>query len=191
MGDGPRDALGAWAFKMRGGLWTILFVLVLALATPGPRPLALGLGLVVLGQLWRFWAAGSIGRYRGEAVRAERLVTWGPYALMRDPLYLGNGLIGLGWGLLSGPWAVAVFIVGFVVLYGMIIIPHEEAFLRAKFGSEHEAYCQTTGAFFPRAWPAGRLKGPFDVGVLWRSERHTVLTTVLGTCLVLARTTWL
>lgn len=180
--------LGAWAFKMRGGLWTLLFVLILILARPTPRSLCTGLVFVVLGQIWRFWAAGSIGRYRGESVGAERLATWGPYALMRNPLYFGNGLIGLGWAVMAGLWAVLLFAVGFIVLYGLIIIPCEEAFLLEKFGEEYRAYRRTTGMFYPRreglSSLAERLRGPFSTEVLWRSESHTVLSTVVGTGLI-------
>lgn len=181
--------LGAWAFKMRGGLWTLLFVVILVMAHPTPRSLAVGLVLVVLGQLWRFWAAGSIGRYRGEEVGAQRLATWGPYALMRNPLYFGNGLIGLGWGIMAGPWAALAFAVGFLLLYVLVIIPYEEAFLLEKFGASYRDYQAATGAFFPRRFDglASHLRGPFDAGVLWRSERHTVITTVAGTCLIAAR----
>ena len=180
--------LGAWAFKMRGGLWTLLFVLILVLARPTARSVGIGLAFVVLGQLWRFWAAGSIGRYRGESVGAERLATWGPYALMRNPLYFGNGLIGLGWAVMAGPWAVLLFAAGFAVLYGRVIIPCEEAFLLKKFGEEYRAYQRTTGIFCPRreglSSLAERLRGPFDAEVLWRSESHTVLSTVVGTLLI-------
>ncbi|MCR4818444.1 MAG: isoprenylcysteine carboxylmethyltransferase family protein [Fretibacterium sp.] len=187
------SGLGAWAFKMRGGLWTLLFVLILVLARPTPRSLAVGLIFVVLGQLWRFWAAGSIGRYRGESVGAERLATWGPYALMRNPLYFGNGLIGLGWAIMAGPWAVPLFILGFIILYGIIIIPCEEAFLLEKFGEAYRAYQRTTGIFFPRREGLSsltkRLHGPFCTGVLWQSETHTVLSTVVGTCLIALKIT--
>ncbi|MBQ9565502.1 MAG: isoprenylcysteine carboxylmethyltransferase family protein [Synergistaceae bacterium] len=183
-----RVSCRAWIFRMRGGLWTLLYLVILVLADkPTLRALSAGLGLVAAGQLWRFWAAGSIGRYRGEKVGAERLTTWGPYALMRNPLYFGNGLIGLGWGIMAGPWAALVFVAGFIVLYGMMIIPYEESFLLERFGAEYENYRKTTGAFYPRSWPGGRLKGAFDAGILWRSERHTVLTTVVGTCLIAAR----
>ncbi len=174
------------AFQLRGGLWTALFVLILAVARPTPRSVALGLVPVALGQLWRFWAAGSIGRYRGEAVGAERLVTWGPYALMRNPLYFGNGLIGLGWGLMAGPWAAGAFLAGFVLLYGLVIIPHEESFLLQRFGEEYRAYRARVGAFFPRSWP-GTVCGPFSWAVLRRSEVHTVLSTVVGTLLIAAK----
>ncbi|MFC2593742.1 MAG: isoprenylcysteine carboxylmethyltransferase family protein, partial [Fretibacterium sp.] len=67
-------------FKLRGGIWTVLFLMILFLARPTLRSVLLGLPLVLLGQGWRFWAVGCIGRYRGEVVGAERLVTWGPYA---------------------------------------------------------------------------------------------------------------
>ena len=130
---------------------------------------------------------GSIGRYRGEAVGAECLATWGPYALMRNPLYFGNGLIGLGWGLMAGPWAALVFVAGFVILYVLIIIPHEESFLLERFGETYLAYRRDTGIFWPRSRPGPRVAGPFDLKVLWRSESHTVLTTVLGTLLIAAK----
>ncbi|MCR5346938.1 MAG: isoprenylcysteine carboxylmethyltransferase family protein [Fretibacterium sp.] len=176
---------------MRGGLWTLLFILILFLARPTVRSMYTGLVFVVLGQLWRFWAAGSIGRYRGESVGAERLATWGPYALMRNPLYFGNGLIGLGWAIMAGPWAILLFALGFIILYGMIIIPCEESFLLSKFGEEYRTYQGTTGMFFPRRESLStlgeRLHGPFDTQILWRSESHTVLSTVIGTGLIVLK----
>ncbi|RRD65238.1 methyltransferase family protein [Fretibacterium sp. OH1220_COT-178] len=174
-------------FKLRGGIWTLLFVLILLLARPTVRSFLLGLPFVLLGQSWRFWAVGCIGRYRGEAVGAERLATWGPYAFMRNPLYFGNGLIGLGWGLMSGPWATVLFLGSFIVVYGLLIVPHEESFLLERFGDEYRAYRRRTGAFLPKGWPGGRIAGPFAAGVLWTSERHTLLSTVVGTLLIAAK----
>lgn len=180
-------ALRQTVFKLRGGIWTLLFLLILILARPTLRSVLLGLPFVVLGQVWRFWAVGCIGRYRGEDVGAERLATWGPYAFMRNPLYFGNGLIGLGWGLMAGPWATALFLVSFFVLYGLIIVPHEESFLTSKFGEAYRDYRERTGAFFPRTWPSGRIAGPFAPRILWTSERHTLLSTAVGTLLIAAR----
>ena len=174
-------------FKLRGGIWTVLFLMILLLARPTLRSVLLGLPLVVLGQGWRFWAVGCIGRYRGETVGAERLVTWGPYAFMRNPLYFGNGLIGLGWGLMAGPWAAALFAVSFVVVYGLLIIPFEESFLSSRFGDEYHEYRRRTGAFLPSSWPSGRIAGPFSAGILWTSERHTLLSTAVGTLLIAAK----
>ena len=177
-------ALRKKAFQLRGGVWTLLFFVILLLAHPTRHSVLAGLPLVVAGQLLRFWAVGCIGRYRGEQVGAQKLATWGPYAFVRNPLYVGNGLIGLGWGIMAGPWATLVFVVTFFLLYTVLIVPHEESFLLEHFGVEYRQYRERTGAFFPKSWPVGRISGPFEKGVLWLSERHSLLTTVVGTILI-------
>jgi protein-S-isoprenylcysteine O-methyltransferase Ste14 len=177
------------AFQLRGGLWTLLFAAILIRARPTGFSVLSGLPFVVMGQALRFWAAGCIGRYRGERVGAETLTTWGPYAFVRNPLYVGNGLIGLGWGIMAGPLPALIFAVAFVLLYTVLIVPYEEAFLTKKFGAEYTRYREKTGAFFPRfpcAWP-DRVAGPFDRGVLWASERYSLLTTVVGSLLIAGR----
>ena len=183
-----QNKFNAWVFKMRGGLWTLLFLIIFIIARPDVNSLMQGLWLVIAGQLWRFWAAGCIGRYRGEQVKALRLATWGPYALMRNPLYFGNFLIGLGWALMAGFIAVIIFILGFIVLYVLIIIPYEENFLSGKFGAEYESYKSRVGMFAPKAgFKLKDICGEFDAKILWQSERHTVITTLIGTCLLAAK----
>lgn len=182
------ESFREWVFRMRGGLWTglALFVLVIGRAREGF--ILAGLVLVLLGQAIRFWAAGSIDGYRSERVNAKILVTWGPFAFVRNPLYLGNGLIGLGWSLISGPHAIPVFLAAFVVLYGFLIIPHEESFLRKQFGNAYLDYMAGTPRLIPVAIPeVTRLKGPFEKARLWKSERHSVYVTVAGTFLFILR----
>jgi protein-S-isoprenylcysteine O-methyltransferase Ste14 len=175
------------AFQLRGGIWTILFAAILFLAYPTALSVTYGVPFVVLGQALRFWAAGCIGRYRGERVGALSLATWGPYAFVRNPLYVGNGLIGLGWSVMADPLAIAVFVITFVLLYTVLIVPHEESFLLEKFGVEYSRYKERTGSFFPNAWPSGRISGPFDSKVLWVSEFYSLLTTVAGSLLIIAK----
>jgi protein-S-isoprenylcysteine O-methyltransferase Ste14 len=177
--------LRAEAFRLRGGLWTLLFAVILLRARPTGFSILSGLPLAVAGQALRFWAVGCIGRYRGERVGAETLTTWGPYAFVRNPLYVGNGLIGLGWGVMAGPLPTLIFALAFFLLYTVLIVPHEEAFLAEKFGAEYNRYRERTGAFFPRfpiQWE--RVAGPFDRKVLWTSERYSLLTTVAGSFLI-------
>ena len=182
----PFARLRARAFHLRGGLWTLLFAVILFRARPTELSVLSGLPFVAAGQALRFWAVGCIGRYRGERVGAEVLTTWGPYAFVRNPLYAGNGLIGLGWGIMAGLWPVLIFATAFFLLYTVLIVPHEEAFLTKKFGAEYNRYRERTGRFFPRRWP-DRIAGPFDRSVLWTSERHSLLTTVAGSVLIAAR----
>jgi hypothetical protein len=118
-------------------------------------------------------------------VGAERLTTWGPYAFVRNPLYVGNGMIGLGWGVMAGPLSLLIVAVTFFLLYTVLIVPYEEEFLLGKFGEEYERYKRKTGAFFPARWPLRQeIAGPFELRVLWVSERHSLLTTAVGSLLI-------
>lgn len=178
----------AWVFKMRGGIWTALFCAILFLAEPNFSVLPAVLVLVAAGQALRFWAAGCIKRYRGEEAKVEALVTWGPYAIVRNPLYLGNGLIGLGWSLLAGPRAIALFVVSYLILYVFLIIPYEETVLERCFCEEFHRYKERVGRLIPRIpFELRETAGPFQWSVLWESERHSLFVTILGTLLLLFR----
>ncbi|RKJ76043.1 MULTISPECIES: methyltransferase family protein [unclassified Pyramidobacter] len=194
MENNALQRLRVWAFKQRGGIWTALFVVILALARPLPGRIVPGLILVSLGQLLRFWGVGCITLYRGEEVKAQRLATWGPYALVRNPLYVANGLLGLGWAWMSGNVPTIVFLAAFYVLYGVLIVPHEEAFLARKFGREYEDYKKRVGRFVPKNFSREALShvgaGGYDASILLKSEIHSLLVTVVGTALILSRLWW-
>ena len=176
-----------WIFRMRGGIWTLLFLAILFMVrgtTPGI--IALSVVIVALGQIWRCWSAGVIGLYRGENVKALRLATKGPYSLMRNPLYFGNFVIGLGWSLIAGKWAVIIFAVSFFVLYVLVIIPHEEKFLRTKFGHEYEEYCKRVKMFMPMKIDVSAITVPVDWEIIRKSEIHTIISTIIGTAIIIA-----
>lgn len=177
-------------FKLRGGLWTALYLLILFLARPELSQVVPSLLIVALGQFIRFWASGCIVKYRGEKVGAEQLVTWGPYSFVRNPLYVGNGLIGLGWSILAGPWVVALFLFSFFLIYGIWIVPYEESFLEEKFGAAYTDYKKTTGRFIPLSWPGKRIHGHYEWSIVWKSERHSLWVTLAGTALLLSRFKW-
>mgnify|MGYP003571304646 CR=1 FL=1 len=181
------DKIRGWIFKMRGGLWTLIFLIILFTAKKTSlNQILISLAFIIAGQLWRCWAVGFIGLYRGENVKAQKLATTGPYALMRNPLYFGNFLIGFGWALIAGVYAVIIFILSFYVLYNLAIIPHEEKFLRSKFGIEYESYCQKVQRFFPKKFNFKDLRGGFNVNILRRSEIHTIISTLIGTLIIIA-----
>lgn len=185
------DELRRHVFRLRGGLWTALYLAILFLARPEPLHLLPACLLVLAGQAVRFWAVGCIVRYRGEQVKAEHLATWGPYAWIRNPLYFGNGLIGLGWSIFAGPAAAILFGLAFILIYPIVIIPHEETFLEARFGQVFRKYREKTPKLFPwKVSPPNRVRGPFRRDILWTSERHSLWVTLAGSLLLFSRLWW-
>jgi protein-S-isoprenylcysteine O-methyltransferase Ste14 len=79
----------------------------------------------------------------------HHLITTGPYARMRHPLYTST----FGWGaalsLLTAHWIfVAVSVLAIIGL--MLRIPKEEQMMIEAFGDEYKAYMRRTGRFFPK-----------------------------------------
>jgi protein-S-isoprenylcysteine O-methyltransferase Ste14 len=100
----PRASLGEWLFRHRTALPVPIAVALLAIP-PGetPRPVATvlaGVGLTFLGESIRFWAVhhiGAISRTRSD--RLGPLIESGPFAMVRNPLYLGNIALWVGFAL--------------------------------------------------------------------------------------------
>lgn len=101
--------------------------------------LLFGLGAAFAGWGWLLFHKADTTRVPGQASNA--LVTWGPYRLGRNPMYLGLAVAYLGEaGILRQAWPVLVL--PLVVAYlDRVVIPVEEKRLREVFGGVYEAYC--------------------------------------------------
>lgn len=169
-------------FKRRGALMAGVAVLVLCVSAPSTTSLCLGLVLAVAGESIRFWSIGySRGHTRGLEVTAPFLATGGPYAMTRNPLYLGNVLNSLGVAVaavgqmkLRGALTVLAFASGSLGLVYGNIVPLEEAYLGLTFGAEYERYCSEVPRFLPRiqAWTGGEGKFCLDSALYF--ERWSV-----------------
>lgn len=187
-------SLRAAVFKYRGLLWGVFAAAIFIFPVSFSYfRTALALPLLVGGQALRFWAAGVIPKYRTLVIGAPVLVTWGPYARIRNPLYAGNALMGTGWSLMAGwLWAPA-FAVVFLTVYSLVIIPDEEKFLAERFGEEYERFRRDTPSLIPRPGGAPRAEKqgePFDWGKSWFMERHSLRMNLLVSALLLARMLW-
>jgi protein-S-isoprenylcysteine O-methyltransferase Ste14 len=120
--------------------------------------------LVLLGLALRAWGAASAGRHtRTAEIEADSLATGGPYAYLRNPIYLGSMILGLGFvGFLGDPWMLLLYGLTFAVLY-ITIIPAEEEFLRQKFPEEYASYSAAVPRLIPRLRPwLGARQRPLD-----------------------------
>lgn len=89
-------------------------------------------------------AAGEV-----HLAQPDRLVTTGPYAVIRHPMYVAWGLIHLGLGLATGsPWTLLTAPLAAVVVHGETIA--EERRLLASFPAQMGRYRVTTPAYVPR-----------------------------------------
>ncbi len=107
-----------------------------------------GLGLV----LWARLALGRMYFVSSSSVvplyADHRLITGGPFALVRHPMYLGILLTGLGGILIYWTWTF-VFVTGH--FFGLVFrARREEEALAAKFGPEWESYQRRVPAWIPR-----------------------------------------
>src|SRR6202044_1293304 len=92
--------LDAFVFARRGELLAVPAVVLALLGRPSAFSIAVGLPLAFVGEAIRAWAVGYSGvTTRGDAVTAPALVTAGPYAYLRNPLYAGNFITALGFAI--------------------------------------------------------------------------------------------
>lgn len=172
--------LGAVLFRHRG--WLPIIFLGVPLVAPGnmsPRLWLIGGLCVLLGEAWRLAgvaAAGTTTRRRSRNV--QRLVTYGPFAWSRNPLYNGNFLIWMGFAIISGVlWFLPIAIVLFAVEYSLIV-RYEEGVLESIFGDAYLSYQHRTPRWFPRP-PAVAQTGEYDWAQAWRSEVSTFLQYIV------------
>jgi protein-S-isoprenylcysteine O-methyltransferase Ste14 len=154
-----------------------------------------GLLLVAAGQALRFWAVRHIGVIsRTRAARLGPLITSGPYAAVRNPIYVGNWLLWTGFVVAARVfWMLPVAWAAFALQYGAIA-QWEEEFLAAQ-GPTHAAYVSAVGRWLPRprtlpsslSAPVGR-HGWRDVLF---SERGTLLAEALMLVLLALKEWWL
>lgn len=105
-----------------------------------PRPP--GIAICLLGAVLRYWASGYLRKDSRPAVG-------GPYAYVRNPLYLGTYLMALGTAAATEAWGLfAAMTVGFAVLYHFIILD-EEVKLERIFGPPYLLYTKRVPRFFP------------------------------------------
>lgn len=74
--------------------------------------------------------------------KATTLVTDGPNALTRNPMYVGMAGTLTAHALLRGGWLTALPVIGFVALIDRVQVRPEERALRELFGEDYSDYCR-------------------------------------------------
>lgn len=133
-------------------LFAAAMVVLLLISTPEmtkgefPRECMLWLGyfLVIVGALGRGYCSAYIGGRKNDVVVRE-----GPFAVVRNPLYVFSFLATVGIGLQSGMLTILILLVGAFMLYYPAVVAKEENFLTHKFGEAYLAYVREVPRWIP------------------------------------------
>lgn len=128
--------------KLRVPAGFVLIAAFLYFASPDSISLAIGVPVACCGLLLRGWAAGHLEKNR-------QLATSGPYAHLRNPLYLGTLIVALGFVIAARRWELGLI---FAVIFGGVYLPVielEEQHLRKLFPA-YASYAEQVPVLLPR-----------------------------------------
>lgn len=111
-----------------------------------------GFGIGLLGIALMGWTEAVLGRHWSAQLQlreGHQLVTAGPYAHVRHPLYTALIGFGLAVALVSASWPFILLVP--VLVWGLVDrVPKEEKMLIEEFGDEYLEYMKRSGRYFPK-----------------------------------------
>lgn len=191
-----RVTIGNFLFRTRNALFPLLYLTLFVsqqqVSQNAVAMLLAGAAVALLGQGIRVLTVGLDYIVRGgrqRKVYADSLVQTGLFAHCRNPLYLGNLLMIIGFGVAANnPWYLAIAMPLFFLGYACIIAA-EETYLLGRFGDDYRRYCAHTPRLLPRL--AGMSETLRTFAFNWRrvvvKEYTTLCMTLLMLVLLAAR----
>ena len=168
--------------------------LALLLVPPDDPPswtgVVLGVAIVALGESVRLSAVRHIGVIsRTRSDRLGPVIRTGPFARVRNPLYLGNIALWVGLAISARlTWLAPIFVVALGLEYHAIVL-WEEELLKQRRGDDYDTYAREVPRWIPSMVPASRTAprqdGQFPVANPFYSWRETLFSE-RGTLIAIA-----
>lgn len=142
----------------------------------------LGISIIFIGFLIRLWSTKYIGRGTPSMKKkGKELVNMGPYAIVRNPLYIGNIIIATGLSVLSKLiWFTPFVFLYFFALYHIVVL-YEEKKLSERWEDGYLAYFNEVPRWIPRLSNLHRFNAD---GFKWiqalRSELPSLIYILFG-----------
>jgi len=155
-----------FAQRLRVPAGFVLLATFAWLSRPSAVSIEIGLPVSIVGLLLRGWAAGSLAKN-------EELATSGPFAYVRNPLYLGTLITAAGLVVAAREISLALLFAAAFVLVYLPAIELEEQHLRAIFPG-YADYAARIQRFLPLAKWAGK-RGAFSWALYRRNEEYKAL----------------
>ncbi len=175
--------------RLRVPLGFLFAAWYLVIAQPSSLLLyGLCLWLVALGCLLRSWAAGYL-------LKGKRVAVGGPYAFIRNPLYVGSFIIGMGFCVVLWRWPLPLssvliglaFLLGFGVVYRAKTLAEEKE-LAANLGDPYQQYASQVPPFLPTK---GHVEGLGEQRFSWEIyRRNREYECIIGSVALLLFLLW-
>lgn len=156
-----REGRGAFAFRVIAFFVMIAIVALYTINSPWMSALSIplpdwlrwaGFAIGIASLLFWTWTQAALGKEWSPQLQLRKehhLVTAGPYAWIRHPIYTAMIGIGVAFALVTANWCFVVLSI--VVIAGLLArVPKEEQIMVEKFGDEYKIYMKRTGRFFPK-----------------------------------------
>jgi protein-S-isoprenylcysteine O-methyltransferase Ste14 len=175
----------SWKRRVRRIPLFIGAFLLVIFAKPQFPGILIGMILIFLGESIRIWAAGYLKKN-------EVLTVTGPYAYVKNPLYIGSIFITSGFCILADNiYFMALALYMFCFHY----IPYKKRMegdrLRRVFGSQFEAYDEKVPDYIPRLSPYSNEKASWQFNCFIENSEEGILVIILaGIVLILSRPYW-
>jgi protein-S-isoprenylcysteine O-methyltransferase Ste14 len=121
-------------------------------------------------------------------IHTSRLVADGPYRYLRNPLYFGNILLAIGFGLMASRIGFVILLLGMIVFDYRLIL-REEASILATQGESYRAYCAAVPRLLPSLRPklsSGGAKPNWRGGLLGEAFMWVLAASVAGFAITLS-----
>ena len=172
------------ARRIRVPLGFVFAAFYLWRAHPSWRSLGFGVIIACIGIVVRALAAGHVKKDR-------ELVTTGPYAYVRNPLYLGSILLGIGFCVAARDIWVACFLIVYFTLIYVPVIRGEQNYLRSVFPGYDDYTCRVPSLLPRKLWFSGVSDG-FSRELYFRHrEYNSLLGAAAIVAVLIAKILWL
>ena len=180
-------------FKSRSFTPIPILLIMLYFARPNSPYFFLGIVLIVIGEIIRLRSVSFAGgETRTMNVGASSICKSGPYSIVRNPLYIGNMMIYVGFAFVAGSVYVvtisSITIVYFFIQYSLIISLEEEA-LEEKFGDEYITYKKLVPSIIPKINNTFRNYDtiPSSLAKTLKTEKRTLQNILIVSLLLFLR----
>jgi protein-S-isoprenylcysteine O-methyltransferase Ste14 len=179
---------GGWLFRKRTSIPLPIVLALLLVPAPPPDARAawitwVGVALIAAGELIRMWGVhhiGSVSRTRSE--RLGPLIDHGPFAKVRNPLYIGNVLLWVGVAMTAQLLWLAPFVFALLAIEYHAIVRWEERLLESRMGESYREYLRRVPRWIPNL--AAHSTSGSDAAFSWTqtlfSERGTLIAIGAG-----------